>query len=365
MNIVAITSCLEQIAPLSLQEEYDNSGLLIGEGTAICTGVLCVLDVTDKVLEEAVSKGCNLIVTHHPLIFRGLKKLNGDSMVERLVMKAIRYQIAIYAIHTNLDNVFSGVNGKLAQKLGIQPLQVLAPMKKVCKKLVTFIPKPHLDAVRNALFLAGAGNIGAYSECGFHSEGWGSFRSGPGTKQFSGIPGVRSEEKELRLEMLYPAALEKQVVTALKLVHPYEEVAYNLSQLDNPDPLIGAGLIGQLPEPMEPQNFLHHLKSSLGLKLLRHTNFPNKLISKVALCGGAGSFLISNALAKGVDAFVTSDLKYHEFFEPDGKLLLADIGHFESERFTIELLADILQEKFPTFAVLKSGSDTNPVNYYF
>lgn len=365
MTIQTIINHLENLAPISLQESYDNAGLLTGHPGWACSGVLCTLDATEEVILEAVSKQCNLVVAHHPIIFGGLKKINGKNYVERAVIAAIKHDIAIYAIHTNLDNVLAGVNGRIADRLGLVNRQVLAPLPSTLKKLYTFVPVQQAEQVREAIFQAGAGHIGNYSECSFGVEGTGTFKGAEGTNPFTGKPGERHAEQELKIEIIFPAHLQGPIVQALIRAHPYEEVAYDVISLANTHPATGAGLVGELPRPMEEKAFLGLLKQQFALQMIRHTALLSKPIQRVALCGGAGSFLVSKALAAGADVFVTGDMKYHEFFDADRRMIIADIGHFESEQFTTALLIELLQEKFTTFAVLKSGVPTNPVHYYF
>lgn len=353
------------MAPSVLQEEYDNAGLLTGNPAWECTGVLCTLDSTEAIIEEAIQKKCNLIIAHHPIIFKGVKKINGKNYVEKTIIAAIKNDIAIYAIHTNLDNVISGVNSSLASRLGLMNCAVLTSKDAALMKLFTFVPLAYADKVREAIFDAGAGHIGKYSECSFGMDGTGTYKAGEGTDPFAGKIGIRHSESETKIEVLFPTHLEKDIIRALKSVHPYEEVAYDLIKLTNEHPGIGAGLIGQLPQPDNESAFLSKLKELFGLKVIRHSALRGKPIQKVALCGGAGSFLISKALALGADVFVTADLKYHEFFDANDRLVICDIGHYESEQFTISLLAEILRQKFPTFAVLKPDTQTNPVYYYF
>lgn len=364
MQIRAILDALEQLAPLSLQEEYDNSGLLVGDAQQPCTGVMVALDATEAVIAEAAAKNCNLLVVHHPIIFGGLKKLTGGNQVEKTVLAAIRSNVAIYAIHTNLDNVFEGVNAALARKLKLANCKILQPKTGLLKKLSTYVPLAHTEAVQSALFAAGAGHIGAYDECSFSVEGKGSFRGAEGTQPFVGTPGQRHIENENKLEVIFPNWLEGKVLAALRAAHPYEEVAYEIIPTENVHQLIGAGMIGELDQPMKAQDFLQLLKNQFNLSAIRHSSAPETPICKVALCGGAGSFLIHAAQAAGADALVTSDIKYHEFFEANPGFLLCDIGHWESEQFTIDLLADQLARKFPNFAVLKTGVTTNPVHYF-
>ena len=364
MNIQHITSFLETIAPASLQESYDNAGLLTGNVNWECTGIITSLDATEAVVQEAIKKNCNLIVAHHPIIFGGLKKINGKNYVEKTIIAAIKNNIAIYAIHTNLDNILTGVNGKMAHLLGLVNQRVLQPKKGILKKLVTFVPMEQATKVRDALFAAGAGQIGNYSECSFTVAGQGTFKGGEGTDPFVGVPGLRYTNEELRLEMIFPAWVENELLKALLETHPYEEVAYDIFLLENKYQQTGSGLIGQLPEAISGAAFLQQLKNVFGLTVIRHTPLLDKPVKKIALCGGAGSFLIGAAIAAGADFYVTGDVKYHEFFDANDQLVIADIGHFESEQYTVNLLFDILREKFPNFAVLKTGVKTNPVNYF-
>jgi dinuclear metal center YbgI/SA1388 family protein len=364
MKIKDIINVLENAAPPVLQEHYDNAGLLTGNEQEECTGVICSLDVTEAVIDEAISHRCNLVVAHHPVIFKGLKRITGRNYVERVVIKAIRHDIAVYAIHTNLDNIMAGVNGRMADRLGLINRQVLLPKASLLKKLYTFVPVAHAEALRTALFDAGAGHVGNYSQCSFNSEGTGTFKGEEGTQPFAGTTGELHFEKEIKVEVIFPAWLQQKLIQALKAAHPYEEVAYDVVQLDNTHNYTGAGLTGSLAKPMSEKDFLALLKESFRTGVIRHTRLTGSLIQKVGLCGGAGSFLIPNALREKTDIFICADIKYHEFFDADGRMVIADIGHFESEQFTIDLLRDILLENFPTFAVLKTAVNTNPVFYY-
>jgi dinuclear metal center YbgI/SA1388 family protein len=363
MNIATIISFLETLAPTALQETYDNAGLITGDRNAACSGIIITLDATEEVIEEAVNKGYNLVIAHHPIIFKGLKRITGSNYVERTVISAIRNDIAIYAIHTNLDNVLEGVSGKMAEKLGLENVRVLQPRERSLKKLYTYVPTAHTESVRQALFSAGAGEIGNYSECSFGSEGKGTFKAGAGTNPFVGKQGERHEETEMKLEVIFPSWLERSVISALRNSHPYEEVAFEVISLDNFYIRAGSGVIGEWKEGLDATSFIDKLSKTFNVPVVRHTRPTGKPIRRVALCGGAGSFLISKALSSEADAFITGDIKYHEFFDADGRLLIADIGHYESEQYTIDLLKEKLEEKFPNFAVLKTGVNTNPVHY--
>ncbi len=365
MTISTLLETLEELAPPVLQESYDNAGLLTGNARATCTGVLVCLDVTEAVIAEAVSRQCNLVVAHHPLIFKGLKRITGKNYVERTLLAAIRADVAVYAIHTNLDNVLSGVNGRMARQLNLTALRPLQPLEQTLRKLSFYVPVTHAESVRSALFTAGAGHVGNYSECSFNTAGEGTFRPGAGSNPFVGEPGQRHTEAEIRVEMILQYWKEQQVLEALFRAHPYEEVAYEIFPLANTVSQLGSGLLGRLPEPVSETEFLNLLKSAFRLPLVRHTALLNRPVQTVALCGGAGSFLLPRALGAGADVMVTADLKYHEFFDADHRLLLADIGHYESEQFTIDLIFDVLKEKYPTFAVLKTDVRTNPVHYFY
>ena len=364
MLIKDIINFLETIAPSSLQEDYDNAGLITGNAKDSCSGALISLDCTEAIVQEAIEKNCNLIITHHPIVFKGLKKLNGSNYVERTIIKAIKNDIAIYAIHTNLDNVLAGVNGKIAEMLCLQNVSILSPKKDILKKLIVFVPKENEEKLGEALFAAGAGNIGNYSECSFTTTGIGTFKPGENADPFSGNIGVRNIDEEVKIEVIFPGWLQNNIIKVMKDNHPYEEVAYDVYNLDNYYQEVGSGIIGQLTQPINETEFLEYLAKVFKLKIIKHTALKNLPCKKIAVCGGAGSFLINRAKAAGADVYITSDIKYHEFFDADAQMLLVDIGHYESEQFTIELLVDLLSNKFPNFAVQKTGLNTNPVQYF-
>lgn len=364
-KIKEIISVLEAWAPINYQEDYDNAGLIVGNKEAEITNILISLDVTEAVIAEAIAKNVNLIVAHHPIIFKGLKKLNGKNYVERTVIMAIKNDIAIYAIHTNLDHVTGGVNWKIGEKLGLNNLSILKPKSNILTKLVVFTPKEFQEKVSNALFEAGAGKIDNYEDCGFVSEGIGSFKPILGASPFLGKLNTIEKVEECKIEVILPSHLKTNVLSTLRATHPYEEVAYYFTNLENENQNVGAGAIGELEQEMEQNEFLQHLKNAMNLELIKYTPLLNKKVKKVAVCGGAGSFLLPDALAANADAFVTADYKYHEFFDGEGNILIADIGHYESEVFTKELIHFQLSKKFTNFAVLLSDTNTNPVKYYF
>ena len=364
MNIGEIIQTLESYAPLSYQESYDNAGLLTGDAAWQCTGIICSLDATEEVVNEAVAKGCNLVVAHHPIIFSGVKTITGKNYIERTIISAIKQEVAIYAIHTNLDNAHNGVSMRMAEKLGLQNCRVLDAKVGLLKKLHTYIPVNDAEKVKAALFAAGAGNIGNYSECSFNSEGIGTYKPSEDTNPYIGEQGKRAETKEIKLEVIFEAHQQQQLIKALLQSHPYEEVAYDIVSLDNQYHHVGSGIIGELSEPMPEEIFLQLVAKTFHLSVIKHTNLLQRNVKNVALCGGSGFFLLKKAIAQKANVYITSDVKYHEFFDADNQIVLADIGHWESEQFTVDLLYDILQAKFCNFAVLKTGVKTNPVRYF-
>jgi len=362
-RIQDILSFLDQLAPPAYQESYDNATLICGDRNWELTGVLCTLDCTEAVVEEAIQQGANLIVAHHPIVFKGLKSITGKTYVERTIIKAIQANVAIFAIHTNLDHVAGGVNRRIADRLGLQQPRILQPKKQLLNNLVFFVPTANKNQVLEAVFQAGAGQIGEYSDCAFSSEGMGQFTPSENANPSLGQRGLPHEEPELRVEVVLPAHLSSKVLAALKAAHPYEEVAYYLSNLENENQEVGAGMIGTLPKSLTEEAFLDFLKQRMNLTLVKHSPLTGKRIQKVALCGGAGIFLLSDAKRAGADVFVTSDIKYHEYFDAEGALVLCDIGHYESEIFTKDLLGDVLSQNFPNIALYLSKVVTNPTSY--
>ena len=354
---------IELVAPRQYQEGYDNARLITGNKNEQCTGVLISLDCVETIVEEAIAKNCNLIVAHHPIVFKGLKSLTGANYVERTIIKAIKHDVAIYAAHTNLDNILTGVNAKICEKLGLQNLEILAPKQNTLLHLITFVPKEQAAEVTKAMHNAGAGNIGNYKECSFQLEGKGTFLPTGHANPTKGELNQLQVEDETRVEVMLPIHLQQQVISALKQAHPYEEVAYYLSEIVNENQEIGSGMIGELPTAVDEEQFLQHVKSTMNTNCIRHTKLLGKPIQKVAVCGGAGSFLLPVAIAKQADIYISADFKYHEFFDADGQLVIADIGHFESEQFTNEIFKTIINKKFSTFAVHFAETNTNPINY--
>ncbi len=363
LKINDIITELEKIAPLKYQETYDNAGLLTGNTGWEATGALICLDSTEEVIDEAIAANCNLVIAHHPILFGGIKKINGDNYIERTLIKAIKHDIAIYAIHTNLDNVAQGVNKKICEKLDLKNCRILSQKKGVLKKLVTFCPEQDAEKVRNALFKNGAGNIGNYNECSFNLSGQGTFKGNPNSNPIIGEKGKRHTENEIRIEVIFEISYENNIVSALKSAHPYEEVAFDIYPLDNYFQFTGSGMIGELENEQTEKEFLLKAKRALNAPVIKHTRLLNKKVKKVAVCGGAGIFLLNNAIASGAGIFITGDVKYHQFFDADGKIVLADVGHYESEQFTCELLYQMLNKLFPTFALRLTKISTNPVNY--
>lgn len=364
MQVGTVLQELERIAPPSYQESYDNAGLLTGSRTAEVTGVLLCLDSTEAVLDEAIEKGYNLIIAHHPIVFSGLKKITGRTYIERVIIKAIKHDLNLYVAHTNLDNVYhQGVNAKIAARLGLQQTRILAPKKQLLCKLCVFVPHAQVNAVQQALFDAGAGNIGAYSACSFTSTGTGGFKASESANPTVGTAGERHEEPETKLEVIFEAYKQGHVLRALRAAHPYEEPAFDLIRLENAHAEVGSGMLGTLAEPVDAKVFLQGLKTQLRTEVVRHTALHKAKVQRIAVCGGAGSFLLNAAKAAGADVFITGDYKYHQFFDADDAIIIADVGHFESEQFTIELFFEIIQQKFSNLAVQQTTVRTNPVHY--
>jgi len=363
MKLRQITQYLESIAPLAFQESYDNAGLIIGHPEDEVSGILISLDITEDILDEAISKNLNLIVAHHPIIFSGIKKLNGRNYIERCVAKAIKNDIAIYASHTNLDSVFGGVNSKICEKLELQNCRILAPTSDFLKKLVTFAPTADAEKVRSALFEAGAGTIGNYDSCSFNQTGLGSFRGNDQTNPYVGEKNQLHFEEETRIETIFPKHLQAKVIQALLQAHPYEEVAYDIYPLDNEYLQSGIGMIGELSNPVNELDFLRKLKVIFNCQVIKHTSLLGKPINRVAVCGGSGSGYLNKAMAQKADVFISGDFKYHQFFDAEKQIIIADIGHFESEQFTKEVFYELLTKNFPKFAIHLSAISTNPVSY--
>lgn len=364
MIIKELVDFLNESIPPALQDDYDNAGLLTGNLSDELRGVLVSVDVTEAVIDEALSKNANFILSHHPLIFKGLKSLTGKDHVERSVIKAIQNNVAIFSAHTNLDNRYNGVNFKIAEKLGLKNVRILQPRKNALVKLAFFVPHEQANRVREAVFEAGAGQIGDYDSCSYNLEGKGSFRPGDEANPYVGEKGELHFEEETRVETIFPSYKTNAVVKAMIEAHPYEEVAYDLYPLMNEDKESGSGTIGTLKNPMNEKDFLKLLKEVFSTECIRHTQLLNKEIREVAICGGSGSFLLNDAIKSGANAFITADVKYHEFFNADEKLVLADIGHYESEKVTKEIFYELLTEKFHNFATHLSEINTNPINYY-
>ena len=363
MQIKDVTNYIEQLAPLSYAEDFDNVGLLIGNYSTKVTGVLVTLDTLEETVDEAIANNCNLIVSFHPIVFSGLKKINGNNYVERVVLKAIQNNIAIYATHTALDNVNNGVSAKMGEVLGLKNMKTLIPKKGIIKKLTTYVPSQNADNLRNKLFEAGAGNIGNYDNCSFNTEGKGSYKGNENSNPTIGEKGELIFEKETCITVTFDSFLEGKILSVLFKNHPYEEVAYEIITLDNQNQNVGMGMIGELPSAMNEKDFLLFVKETFKTGCVRHSELLDKPIKKVAVLGGSGSFAIKNAMRAGADAYISADFKYHEFFKAEKRILLADVGHYESEQFTKNLLVDYLSKKISTFAIILSEKSTNPIHY--
>jgi len=364
MIVKEVTQILEELAPLGNAEDFDNVGLLVGDSGAEVSGILVTLDTLENVVDEALKKKCNLIVSFHPIIFRGLKKITRDTYVERTVMKAIQNNIAIYCMHTALDNSSAGVNAKICEVLGIKHPRILIPKKATIKKLITYVPTADADRLKDALFAAGGGNIGNYSHCSFTSEGKGSYMPGEQSTPVKGSKGTIHYEDEIQINLTFPVANETKILNALFRNHPYEEVAFEIYALENANQQLGMGMIGMLETGMKETDFLAMVKKKMQASCIRHSALRGKKVRKIAVLGGSGAFAIVPAKTAGADVLITSDIKYHQFFEAEGTMVIADIGHYETEQFTKNLLVDYLTKKMPNFAISLSGSKTNPIKYF-
>ncbi|WP_299552741.1 Nif3-like dinuclear metal center hexameric protein [Seonamhaeicola sp.] len=364
MIVQDVIDHLEALAPLAYAEDFDNVGLLVGDKNEKLTGVLVTLDTLEAVVDEAIAENCNLIVSFHPIIFKGLKKITGKTYVERVVLKAIKHNIAIYAIHTALDNALQGVNAMICDKLGLEDKKILIPQSATIKKLTTYVPKNEAESLRNALFEAGAGHIGNYSNCSFNTDGVGTYQGNEDSNPTLGKKGKTHQEAETQVSVIFPKHVESKVIKALMDAHSYEEVAYEVVTIENRNQHIGMGMVGVLKDPMQEADFLAFVKSRMKTGCIRHSAFLKRPVKKVAVLGGSGSFAINAAKAAGADVFITADLKYHDFFTAENAMLLADIGHYESEQFTKNLLVAYLTKKITNFAVVLSNTNTNPVKYF-
>ncbi|MGJ5643538.1 Nif3-like dinuclear metal center hexameric protein [Formosa sp. S-31] len=364
MIIQDVINHLEDFAPLQYAEDFDNVGLLVGDKNTSLTGVLITLDTLEAVVDEAIETKCNLIISFHPIIFKGLKSITGKNYVERVVLKAIKHDIAIYAIHTALDNHIEGVNDMICNQLELINKSILIPQNGTIKKLTTYVPQAEAETLRNALFDAGAGQIGNYSDCSFNLEGTGTFNGNSNSNPTKGKKGSIHYEAETKITVTYAKHLESKILKALFSTHSYEEVAYEILSLENQNQNIGMGMLGELPQTMEETEFLNYVKTKMNTACIRHSALLGKPVKKVAVLGGSGSFAISNAKRAGADAFITADLKYHDFFSAENEIILTDIGHFESEQFTKNGLVAHLTKKITNFAIVLSKTDTNPVKYF-
>lgn len=363
MIIKDVITHLEALAPLAYAEDFDNVGLLVGEKTTKVSGILVTLDTLEAVVDEAINKNCNLIVSFHPIIFKGLKSLTGKSYVERTVLKAIKNNIAIYAIHTALDNAKKGVNDIICNTLGLEHKRILIPQKGTIKKLTTYVPVGNANALRAQLFKAGAGNIGNYDNCSFNTQGTGTYKGNEDSNPTIGEKGKLHEEDEVQISLTFNTHIESKLLNALFEHHPYEEVAFELTTLDNYNQNIGMGMIGELETPQSTSDFFQFLKTKMQVSCIRHSEITKDSIKKIAVLGGSGSFAIPAAKQAGADILITADLKYHDFFSAENEIILADIGHYESEQFTKNFLVDYLSKKITNFAVVLSTTNTNPVKY--
>jgi dinuclear metal center YbgI/SA1388 family protein len=370
ITVAEIAAALEAWAPPASKLDYDNVGLQVGDARREAASVLVALDLTAAVVEEARETGADLVVTHHPLLFRPLKKLTADDPAGALALRLAEHGIAYYAIHTNLDAAPGGVSFALAGRLGLEGIRFLEPSEESLVKLVTFAPAAHAEAVRRAMAEAGAGHIGDYEACAFTIRGTGHFRPGERANPFIGEAGGAEEAvEEVRIEAEVMRWDLGRVVRAMKAAHPYEEVAYDVYPVEQPATRVGFGAVGFLQAPTTLEAFLAVVAARLDAAALRYSGDPAMPVRTVAVCGGAGASLIPRALAAGADAFVTADVTYHRFFEPldaEGRprMALVDAGHYETEALTEPLLVDWLAHHFPDLAVRKTRHRTSPMRTF-
>jgi dinuclear metal center YbgI/SA1388 family protein len=364
MKVQDIATMLENAFPPALQESYDNTGMQLGLPDMEVSGILICLDVTEAVIDDAIATKCNLIVSHHPLLFKGIKSITGKNYIERCILKACKNEIAIYAAHTNADNALHGVNFKIAEKIGLINVSILREQLGLLEKLVVFAPIHYADTIRKAIFDAGAGTIGNYDTCSFNVAGYGTFRAGIDAHPFCGQPCETHVENEIRIEAIFPVFNRTKIMNAIRQTHPYEEPAFDFYPLHNSWTQAGAGIIGELPAAMDETEFLSKIKTLFNIPVIKHSPFTQKKVKKVALCGGSGAFLLQDALDKQADVFLTGEIKYHDFLSTENKILIAEIGHFESEQYTKEIFYDCIRKKIINFAVQFSSVETNPVNYF-
>ncbi len=364
MKVKEIIDVVESFAPTGIQESWDNSGLIVGEAECEVSGLLLCLDITEAVLDEAKEMGCNMILSHHPMVFTSFRKFSGNDPVSRLIRRAIKEDFIIYSAHTNLDQVPDGVSGAIAERIGLLETSILVPRKDDLLKLVCFIPEEHYEVVSAAVFEAGAGHIGNYDSCGFCTTGTGSFRALEEASPFVGQLDEVHQEPEKRFETIFPKHLRRNIISALIEVHPYDEVAYDLYPLVNDNPAYGLGVLGHLPKALSEIDFLQNIKNHFGAKCIRHTALLGKEVKRVAVCGGSGSEYLNHAIKAGADVYITADVKYHQFFDTDGKILLLDIGHYESEQVVFSIFNNLFLKKMTNFAIHLSKISTNPINYF-
>ena len=364
MIIEELTTFIEDKFPLSQQESYDNCGLIVGDPKKTVKKVLLALDCTEQVIKEAKLKKADVIITHHPLMFSSINKLTANDYEGSLIIKLIKSDIALYAVHTNLDNSINGINKYLALKLGLKNLQILVGKEKTFKKIITFVPKAYSQKVITALSAAKAGNIGLYSHCAFVTEGSGCFKPEKGAKPFLGELSKINQVEEVKLEMVFASENQKMIENSLKKAHPYEQPAFDIIELANPNPDIGAGIYGDLPAQINTAEFLKLVKTKLNLSYIRQSNSAKKFISKVAICSGAGFFVFEQAKRLNVDALVTSEIKHHEFLAAENNILLCDIDHHEGEIAAVNILDQILQ-KLENIDTLISKHNLSPAQIFF
>jgi len=354
-------------APEEIAWNKDNVGLQVGSAKRKVKNILLALDLNMKVIIEAVKKDCNIIITHHPLLFNPLRKIDTDQdNTSLLVEKLIKHDITLFSAHTNLDFTKDGVSFELAKTLKLTNLRFLSNIKSAQYKLIVFVPEGHIEKVASAIFENGGGIIGEYSNCSFRTKGQGSFKGSKKTSPSIGKKLNYEKTDEIKLEVLIDSWKLNEILSAIRSVHPYEEIAYDVYPLNNENVNYGIGAIGELHTAMNQREFFNHVSKSLKINNFRYTTGKTNKIKTVAVCGGSGSEVIPAAIKKGADALITADIKYHTFFDNERKILLIDAGHYETEIFSLnevnKRLADLIKKK--KNKVFKYNGSTNPVIFY-
>jgi dinuclear metal center YbgI/SA1388 family protein len=362
-NIIKI---IEDWAPKSIAWEKDNVGLQVGSLRREVKNILLCLDVNEKVIDEASKKNCNLIISHHPLLFRSLKKIDIErDQKSKILEKLIKKDITLYSAHTNLDFTKDGVSFQLADKLGLSNQRFLLNKSSNLNKLIVFVPVDNADKVAEAMHSAGAGIIGEYSHCSFRTIGMGTFKGSNKSKPSMGVKGKLNKVSEVKIEVLVNSFDLHKVISSMKKIHPYEEVAFDVYPMVNENFNYGMGVIGDLKKELTAKEFLTYVSKSLRINNFRFNKGSKFRIKKVAVCGGSGSDLLETAIKSKADAFVTADVKYHTFQDAEDEILLIDAGHYETEIHSLNAIKNRIENSLKDkVKVYKFSGTTNPIVFY-